>query len=80
MIELSRHVSTICAQITFVARHAVSSGYRAEDAQTIAAMREIAATLRSSADLFERQCQQREASAQSRTERNAMLYREPEVR
>jgi hypothetical protein len=49
MIELSRRVTTICTEINYVVRHAATSGYRAEDVQTIAAMREIAATLRSSA-------------------------------
>jgi len=73
MITLARHTAMICAQIRFVARHAVS-GVRAEDAATIAAMKEIAATLRYSADAIDLERVCREGAARDRAERNAIPW------
>jgi hypothetical protein len=77
MIELARHVSPILKQIRFVARHAVC-GTRSEDGQSIAAMRQSAAELRRSAGTIAAEAKRREASAQSRAARNAILERDRE--
>ena len=77
MIDLARHVSVILKQIRFVARHAVCET-RSEDSQSIAAMRQIVAELRLSASAIETEARRREASAQSRAARNAILERDRE--
>lgn len=75
MIDLARHVSLIVKQITFVAKHAVCET-RSEDSQSIAAMHQIVAELRRSAVAIEKEAKRREASAQSRAARNAILMRD----
>ena len=77
MIDLARHVSVILKQIRLVARHAVD-GTRSEDVQSIAAMREIAAELRRSANAVESEAKRREECARARLERNAILMRDRE--
>jgi hypothetical protein len=77
MIDLARHVSVILKQIRFVARHAVCET-RSEDSQSIAAMRQIVAELRRSASAIETEARRRDASAQSRAARNAILERDRE--
>ena len=78
MIDLARHVSVILKQIRFVARHAVC-GTRSDDAQSIAAIRQIAVELRRSAYSVEAEAKRREASACARAERNAILMRDCEL-
>ena len=78
MIDLAHHAKLIGAQIRFVARHAVS-GVRADDEATIAAMKEIVATLRYSADAIDLERMCREDAARERAARNAVrLGRKPE--
>ena len=78
MIDLARHVSVILKQIRFVARHAVC-GTRSDDAQSIAAIRQIAVELRRSAYAVEAEAKRREASARDRAARNAILMRDREL-
>jgi hypothetical protein len=77
VIDLARHVSLILKQIRFVARHAVCET-RSEDSHSIAAMRQIVVELRRSAAATEKEAKRREASAQSRAARNAILMRDRE--
>jgi hypothetical protein len=77
MIDLARHVSVILKQIRLVARHAVG-GTRSDDAQSIAAIRQIAAELRRSANAIETEAKRREECARARLERNAILMRDRE--
>ncbi|SIN88750.1 hypothetical protein SAMN05443247_00471 [Bradyrhizobium erythrophlei] len=76
-IDLARHVSLILRQIRFVVRHAVS-GTRSDDAQSIAAIRQIAVELRRSAYTVEAEAKRREECARGRAERNAILMRDRE--
>jgi hypothetical protein len=78
VIDLARHVSVILKQIRFVARHAVC-GTRSDDAQSIAAIRQIAVELRRSAYAVEAEAKRREASARDRAVRNAILMRDREL-
>jgi hypothetical protein len=78
VIDLARHVSVILKQIRFVARHAVC-GTRSDDAQSIAAIRQIAVELRRSAYAVEAEAKRREASARDRAARNAILMRDCEL-
>jgi len=74
MIQLSRHISTILAQIRYVTRHAASADCRADNLETIKAMRDIVAEMRAAADSIETIAQRYEAVCRERIERNAALY------
>jgi hypothetical protein len=77
LLFIARHVSLILKQIRFVTRHAVFVT-RSDDAQSIAAIRQIAIELRRSAYAVEAEAKRREASARARAERNAILMRDRE--
>jgi len=76
-IDLARHISLILKQIRFVVRHAVC-GTRSDDAESIAAIRQIAVELRRSAYAVEAEAKRREECARARAERNAILMRDRE--
>jgi hypothetical protein len=75
VIDLAKHVPVILRWIRFTTRHAVH-GTRCEDVRSIAAMREIAAELRRSANAIETEAKRREECARARLERNAILMRD----
>ena len=75
MIDLARHVGLIVSQLEFLARHARGGSLR-EEADTIAAMAQIADSLRAAATVFDHERKQRQEGAALRAERNAILMRD----
>jgi hypothetical protein len=79
MIDVARQAPHITGQIEFLAMHA-AGGSRREEADTIAALEQIAEALRSAAAVFERERDQRQSAAALRAERLAVLMRDRENR
>ena len=77
MIDLARHAPHITRQIEFLAMNA-AGGSRREEADTIAALEQIAEALRSAAAVFECERDQRQSGAALRAKRNAILTRDRE--
>ena len=76
MVDLTRHVSLIARQLKFLARHA-AGGNRREEADTIAALAQIAVELQYTAAVFERERERRQRGAEHRAHAEAMRDRSP---
>jgi predicted DNA-binding transcriptional regulator AlpA len=65
MVDLAKHASHIATQLKFLATHA-AGGNRLEEADTIAALAQIAEALRSAAAVFEHEREKRQRGTAAR--------------